>query len=221
MMPMRLFILFIFALCQLQFTAKAQIHGPEDYIDTVLVFPENANSNDIIKIFCHSSFKTSPCGIFQIGAKRFTDTSVTIIVLQGVGRDSIPCESTDTITVGKLNAGTYQLKYVLSASGIPEDFDWRIFYFTVSQATGLEHKKPSDAEISIFPNPVSKQLFISSETNATYKVSITNILGQEVYSGVFSNKLNIDVSAIPKGIYLVKSINTANNSQTTYKIVVE
>jgi trimeric autotransporter adhesin len=65
------------------------------------------------------------------------------------------------------------------------------------------------SDIDIYPNPVSDKLTIEFSDNpkGTYTFYINNMEGREVMSGKITEPKNeIDVSIIPKGIYVVKII---------------
>jgi len=64
-----------------------------------------------------------------------------------------------------------------------------------------------DNSISIYPNPVKEELFITSE-NKVEKIEICDLAGR-VVSGVFNTPLQnggatINVSSLPQGVYFVK-----------------
>ena len=62
--------------------------------------------------------------------------------------------------------------------------------------------------LSIYPNPVTTQLTISSSENIA-AISITNLLGQTVYSSQYSGSLlvSVDVAELPRGVYFVRVNN--------------
>ena len=66
-----------------------------------------------------------------------------------------------------------------------------------------------DAKISIFPNPTKRNLTIISNSKGV--VQIRNLLGRTIYTTIKDeNELDINLSNIPKGIYIIqinKSIN--------------
>jgi hypothetical protein len=188
---------------------KAQ-HGPEDYIDTIMVIPVHPTGSDTVRVICYSSFLHSGCGIYKSSIRRSTDSTIDITTLQAVGKDSIPCKSIDTITIGRLKAGIYTLKYILSASGIPEDFDWRIFKFTVLQSTSIASNAGVIERISVYPNPSSDDikinLVLSKPTNLT--VTITDLAGKQLLQKAFPVKqlettLLLNQKEIPAGTYLI------------------
>lgn len=67
---------------------------------------------------------------------------------------------------------------------------------TTSTAT-----KPVSKVISIFPNPVKDELFISDLTIDNMQFVITDLTGKQIVTGKLSNNKSIDVSSLSKGIY--------------------
>ena len=65
----------------------------------------------------------------------------------------------------------------------------------------------------IYPNPTNSILYITDKNRQlrNANIEIKNTLGQVVYVGVYSHQ--IDVSALPQGIYFI-TINKKDNKQT-------
>jgi hypothetical protein len=60
------------------------------------------------------------------------------------------------------------------------------------------------SEISLYPNPAYTQITITSATNI-HEVTITNLIGQQVLSQVYDmERAEINVSALPPGVYVVR-----------------
>ncbi len=60
--------------------------------------------------------------------------------------------------------------------------------------------------IRLYPNPASTQITIQSTNKLINNISITNMVGQNVYSSSYNeNKVTIDISALPPGVYFVKT----------------
>jgi hypothetical protein len=71
-------------------------------------------------------------------------------------------------------------------------------------------------KIRMYPNPASTQLTIDAQQRIE-KVSITNILGQEVISMSTNSQLvNLDISNLQSGIYVVKTVIDGNVSSTKF-----
>jgi hypothetical protein len=71
----------------------------------------------------------------------------------------------------------------------------------------------ADASFSIWPNPANIVLNIDRNiSSGKTKLSLLNILGQEVYAASIENasKYSIDISMLPKGTYIVRMINDKN-----------
>ena len=71
-------------------------------------------------------------------------------------------------------------------------------------------------EINIYPNPNKGKLIISTSDKIT-SISITNIIGKEVFSQIKFNDNSIDLNSFKNGVYFV-SINT-NKGAVTKKII--
>ena len=61
--------------------------------------------------------------------------------------------------------------------------------------------------IKIYPNPTSSTLTIETNSTTKQNIEIVNLLGQTMYTHYIYSKATVDVSAFPKGIYLIK-LNT-------------
>lgn len=76
-------------------------------------------------------------------------------------------------------------------------------------------------DIMIYPNPFvsTVQMDVGTSQAPAGKIQIVDIMGKQVYQGNAVNnygKLNLDLSNLPTGVYLVKL--TIDNKQTVYKI---
>jgi len=71
---------------------------------------------------------------------------------------------------------------------------------------GLDGDSNGEA-FKVFPNPNNGNFTIECNTNNKLTCSIINIRGERVYSNMqhpLNNKINIDVSYLPKGVYTLK-----------------
>jgi hypothetical protein len=81
-----------------------------------------------------------------------------------------------------------------------------------------------DNSLSVYPNPVSEQLYIQFKTrvfeNGT--VEVYNMQGQKLSSeklpGTMDNKYSIPFTAYNSGIYLLNISNEAGNKKVSYRI---
>lgn len=72
--------------------------------------------------------------------------------------------------------------------------------------------------VKAYPNPMVNELQLTSATGVFEKVSITTANGRMVYSNTAKEaNLTVDVSALPKGIYLVNT--TVSGVLNTFKVI--
>ncbi len=78
------------------------------------------------------------------------------------------------------------------------------FLMDITNTIGINELQSKNSSLTIYPNPVSNTLYISSEQNEfkNSEIEITNTLGQTVLKIEFKNE--VDVSKLIKGIYILK-----------------
>jgi len=88
--------------------------------------------------------------------------------------------------------------------------------------TGIENKLFSAPKITIFPIPTYTSLTILAKENVT-SITITNLLGQTVYSQQFTvgSTQTVDVSGFAAGVYFVKVNDASTGLSLTGKFVKE
>lgn len=93
--------------------------------------------------------------------------------------------------------------------GQTEDFS--VYVYTADQVTSLSNPSVKEDRLKIAPNPVSNQIFISSQEinleNAAFE--IFNAQGKTVLIG-FANGAAINVSNLQKGTYLLRILSHGN-----------
>ena len=91
----------------------------------------------------------------------------------------------------------YRLKQV--------DFDGTIIYHKIISTECQSQSSNPELTVKLYPNPAEKQLnIILNNTDCNNcKVDFINTTGQVVLSADLSTETNIDISNLPKGIYLV------------------
>jgi hypothetical protein len=78
-----------------------------------------------------------------------------------------------------------------------------VFTQTVTDCTGLNIISPNATEVTVYPNPFSGAITITSNIKA--RIEIFNLLGSKVYATTIeSGATEIDLSNQSKGIYFVK-----------------
>lgn len=93
----------------------------------------------------------------------------------------------------------------------------KTYYFdNVSYAAPLNISSFDETKISMFPNPVSSTLFITSFENLE-AISIYNLIGQEVMRlNVTDKNIVINVSNLQDGIYIIKAISDGKISSSKF-----
>lgn len=81
----------------------------------------------------------------------------------------------------------------------------------------LSNETFTASQIKMYPNPASSVLNISAADQVIEKVSILNVLGQEVTSQQpNSNMTSIDVASLQAGVYVVKTMINGKSSSTRF-----
>jgi len=93
----------------------------------------------------------------------------------------------------------------------------KIYYFdNVSYAAPLSVSSFNETKLSMFPNPVSSNLSITSFENLD-AISIYNVIGQEVMSLKVNDKnIVINVSNLQDGIYILKALSDGKISSSKF-----
>ncbi len=74
----------------------------------------------------------------------------------------------------------------------------------------------------MYPNPVQDQLTIELKEAMDLEISVFNVLGQNVFTQVNNNSLiNVDLSNLNKGVYLVRLTDQTTGKTATQKITVK
>ncbi len=75
-------------------------------------------------------------------------------------------------------------------------------YFTTECSTGIDETNLSG--LTIYPNPANNLLNIETEHPEHYSIKITNLNGQQVFSGEMNGSTHqIDLSSFQKGVYFI------------------
>lgn len=112
--------------------------------------------------------------------------------------------SAATIT-GTTATGTIYLTLIINSLSAPSKGGAIIKDACV--VAGIESYNSKNLALTIFPNPSSGMFTISlnENINSKIKISISDLLGETIYSSALENNLSVDLSCLPNGIYFLKT----------------
>ncbi|PCH91816.1 MAG: hypothetical protein COB85_08745 [Bacteroidetes bacterium] len=193
-------------------------------IDSVNIIPNNPTTLDTVKLIGYTFHPYSDCPMTSSSVNINNDT-ITVNVSHSLGIMPTTCISIDTLTIGILYAGTYELTYHLADTAPPTTYDIDTIIFTVQQSSGLQLSDNSEPRIKIYPNPTNEIVTIKTTSTRPQNItiSIIDIQGKTIFSETLQSSVKLtktlDLSTYIKGIYLIKVETPVE--QITRKIVVE
>lgn len=76
-----------------------------------------------------------------------------------------------------------------------------------------------DMQLKVFPNPTSQSLYVSHPEMNSFGITIMDLNGKQLYSGIINKEEPLDISSYSQGMYLITIENTTTNKKNTYKII--
>ena len=76
-----------------------------------------------------------------------------------------------------------------------------------------------DVQLKVYPNPTSQSLYVSHPEMNSFRITIVDLNGKQLYSGSINKDEPLDVSKYTQGMYMVTIKNTSTNKKNTYKII--
>ena len=122
--------------------------------------------------------------------------------------------------------GTNKLSYtageVMVGAMTAEDGSYQLGngYYPSLDLTTLNTESPElKLQVKVYPNPVTKALFISHPTEQMFEVRITDISGKQILQTAHQRQQPLSVQTLATGTYFV-TVTTKGSKQTnTYKII--
>ena len=76
-----------------------------------------------------------------------------------------------------------------------------------------------DVQLRVYPNPTSQSLYVTHPDMSSFGITIVDLNGKQLYSGIINKEQPLDVSNYTQGMYLVTVENKETNKKNTYKII--
>ena len=119
------------------------------------------------------------------------------------------------------NQGKTELKFEFFDKN--NDFDTIAFYVTFDGSTGI-HDIQSSADLKAYPNPATNfvQISIGTSIEENANLVIYNMAGHKVYELPVrqQNELNLDLSEMPRGVYIYR-IESEKINSAAYRLILQ
>ncbi len=168
--------------------------SPIPAIDSLKIIHENGET----KVVCYTTFTSGDCDLADYTIHN-ENNIITLSVNFTVGAATYICHSVDTISLGTLTPGDYDLEGNLTIGSSEVIVHQKTVSFTVGE---LNVGLIDAATFNIYPNPTQKFLSIESEKHFK-QVEIISIFGQIVLNAEMVEQ-TIDVSDLEEGFYFVR-----------------
>jgi hypothetical protein len=188
------------------FLLAGSLLGQTVSIDSLKIRPSSPVTSDIVKVIAYTTFSSGGC--------RLTDSSFNIIsstinvyASHTLGMLTYICKSTDTLTIGRLSSGTYDLVYHLTGITSRTVSDVKTVRFSVGQSTDLVQPRNDSSRIRIYPNPASTEINVDmSMIPANRKsIEIFSSSGQKIKTiTTEKNLISIGLSNLASGYYYIE-----------------
>jgi len=181
-------------------------------IDSIKILPANPTTNNTIKVVAYTTFANTPCYLAS-SSINIIDSTITVYASHQNDSSMWPafCNSIDTLTIGQLSAGTYELHYHLADTAPPTTYDIDTIIFTVQQSNGLQLTDNSEQKIKVYPNPFSTTttIFIDNELlTSSLEIRMYDIFGREIkrMTKIKSKEITITRNNLTGGLYFIRVI---------------
>ena len=189
-------------------------------IDSLKIIPNNPTTNDTVRVIGYTRHPNSDCSLANSSVSIANDT-ITVVTSHTLGMLPTICNSIDTLTIGVLNTGSYELTYHLADTAPPTTYDIDTIIFTVQQVNALQPADNSGQKIKVYPNPTATELNIDLKTlpSDEYHINIYSVLGQKIKMvKTDKNNVSINISDLTEGVYFI-TITNGRGGQWTRKII--
>jgi hypothetical protein len=201
----------IFTLIAIVFLFQSNILKAQ-YIWNLEIIPPNPTVEDSIKIISKIGLPQSNCPL-DSSSIVINNNSIAVYTFHTSGMQTTPCTAKDTSTIGKLDAGVYELSFFAGRTSSLTIHDTNTIVFTVQKANNVLSIDNSSQGINIYPNPASSDITIDFKNNLglNHVVEIYSMIGENVatISGL-TDRSKIGLNDLADGVYFIVIINEAN-----------
>jgi len=189
-----------------------QVVGQIPAIDSLKLIPGSPTAADEIQIVCYATFPSGSC---DLGNHFVTvqGNQITLNLEYSPGAATYICSDVDTVSLGNLDAGNYELdvNLIIQPTDTIEDQD--TLYFSIGNLLGI-NENTNTFDVTVHPNPFSKELQIRTDA-IIEKVELHSISSQKVSKEItLASDKRIDLSELKDGIYLLTLTDDKGNKST-------
>ncbi len=204
-------------------------------------YPMNLNTSTVAAIGGSISVPAlSQNGTFTGSAGTIADGTGTLMLPTGTYTDVVRVVTTQTInfttplasgTVTQKNwdyylVGTKNSLFTISASTVvtslaPTPSSQTVVTRSAPSSVGVKENKANLISLSVFPNPSSSQITLSTESDKANSVEIYDLTGKIISAYTFeNNKVNFSTLEMTSGVYFYTVKNTSKQTLATGKFTV-
>lgn len=170
-------------------------------IDSLKIIPINPTTSDEIELIVYTTFQTGDCDL-NTPAITFDGNEISVMLNYTVGDYTAICHSVDTVSIGNLDPGDYDLTALLTVNLLEAIFDSDTIGFAVGNVLSVSGLSVGN-EVGVYPNPFHTELTIKSSNGVDLRyVEIYSLLGEKVFRKEISSNSPIDASHLPAGLYI-------------------
>jgi hypothetical protein len=188
-------------------------------IQDMQIFPQLPSDNDSIGLVYAYMFPQLPCSL------NYSDINVNyfqifVFAKYNVGVATSPCNQTDTLQIGNLDIGNYELILTIQGTHCPDSIYCRdTLYFTVDTLSGFLNENFSERTLNVYPNPAHGEIYLEYPKDFLIaKIKLYAITGRLVKTFPKEEK-QLNISSLPPGLYILYV--EANGKKFREKIIID
>jgi len=186
------------------FSFSSMLYAQLPAITSLTIIPANPTTHDIVKVVSESMFPSGGCELNSSNISSYAG-NIDVYANHNLGMLTYICNSSDTLSLGMLESGNYNLRYHLSCLPYSTNTDFDSVNFTVQIYMGLDFKE-NIQQFTLFPNPAEDNITVElPDLLSNAVISFIDLPGREQKSLQTSDKQTIiNVKDLAKGIYLIR-----------------